>query len=404
MASYNRSVGTPSVSVCVPVYNGRPYLDRCIESIEAQGHPNFEIVFVDDQSTDGSVEVVQEFCARDARARLHVNPANVGLTANWNRCIELARGEWVKFVFQDDWLHPEALKVLAGAVHPHTDLVVGAREYEFEATVASDLRRRLTWLRTESRAQLGDEVRFLDARDVSALLAHWGNWNFIGEPVAVMFRRGAAERVGPFSDRFLVISDYLYWLRLAMRSGFTWVPTTVAGFLVRSSSVSGQFRDTYAVQHLEGAGFFRELLTSPDFCPFREHLRRSGSAARYRRAVDCVVAEAYHAALRSQPVGDAGSALEAWHRHVSDPSVALLLDAPRVERRAKLYAARRAMRRRLLRSDAPLRVLRPVEAGPKPSLVEHYARALGRRLRPLAHNNRRGAARRSTPSRLTDDR
>ena len=92
----------PTISVCVPVYNGTKYLRECLDSILVQSFENFEVIIVDDQSTDATFDLAQEYPAQDARIRPFRNPHNLGMVENWNRCLDLASAEWIKFVFQDD--------------------------------------------------------------------------------------------------------------------------------------------------------------------------------------------------------------------------------------------------------------------------------------------------------------
>src|ERR1700709_90296 len=98
------TAGRTRLSVCIPVYNGERYLDECLRSVRDQTHADFEVVIVDDCSTDGTRDVVGHHAAQDERIRLSVNAHNRGLVGNWNRCLELASGEWIKFLFQDDVL------------------------------------------------------------------------------------------------------------------------------------------------------------------------------------------------------------------------------------------------------------------------------------------------------------
>ncbi|MGW0860144.1 glycosyltransferase [Streptomyces sp. NPDC002690] len=116
------------VSVVVPVYNAGPYLERCAPSLLGQslGEDEYEIVYVDDGSTDGSAEVLDRLAAEHSRIRVHHQensgwpgkPRNVG--------IAMARGEYIQFVDQDDRLTPEALERLyAMGSRNGSDIVLG---------------------------------------------------------------------------------------------------------------------------------------------------------------------------------------------------------------------------------------------------------------------------------------
>jgi len=116
------------VTVVVPVYNAGPYLQRCSPSLLDQsiGSDRFEIVYVDDGSTDGSGELLDELAAAHPNVRVHHQPNSGWPGKPRNVGIGLARGDYVQFVDQDDQLGPEALERLhALAVRSSADIVIG---------------------------------------------------------------------------------------------------------------------------------------------------------------------------------------------------------------------------------------------------------------------------------------
>ena len=94
----------PLVSVLIPVYNGEPFLAECIESVLAQNFADYELLISDDGSTDGSSAVIRRYAERDGRIRWWRNPRNLGIGGNFNACLKAARGEYLKYVLQDDKL------------------------------------------------------------------------------------------------------------------------------------------------------------------------------------------------------------------------------------------------------------------------------------------------------------
>ena len=101
----------PLVSVLIPVYNGEPYLVECIESILAQDFADYELLISDDGSTDGSPAIIRRYAERDGRVRWWRNPKNLGIGGNFNACLKAARGEYIKYVLQDDkLLDPSVLR------------------------------------------------------------------------------------------------------------------------------------------------------------------------------------------------------------------------------------------------------------------------------------------------------
>ncbi len=93
--------GVPLISVVLPVYNGQKYLAEAIDSILAQTFANFELIMIDDGSTDGSLQIMRNYEQNDARVRV-VARENRGLATTLNDSIDIARGEWLARMDQDD--------------------------------------------------------------------------------------------------------------------------------------------------------------------------------------------------------------------------------------------------------------------------------------------------------------
>lgn len=101
----------PLLSVIVPVYNVKPFLTKCVESILAQTYPNIEIVLVDDGSTDGSSELCKELACKVGQTAIRlVNKPNGGLSSARNRGLTASTGQLIAYVDSDDWLDPNAYK------------------------------------------------------------------------------------------------------------------------------------------------------------------------------------------------------------------------------------------------------------------------------------------------------
>lgn len=97
------------ISVIVPVYNAKKYLDSCIESILGQTYKNIQLILIDDGSTDGSSEICDDFAQRDSRVTVF-HQKNAGVSCARNSGIEYAKGEYITFVDADDELEQDALE------------------------------------------------------------------------------------------------------------------------------------------------------------------------------------------------------------------------------------------------------------------------------------------------------
>ena len=91
------------VSCIIPVYNTEKYLPRCIESVLAQTFVDWEMLLIDDGSTDASGSICDEYAASDSRIRVF-HKENGGVSSARNVGLDNMRGEWVTFVDSDDWL------------------------------------------------------------------------------------------------------------------------------------------------------------------------------------------------------------------------------------------------------------------------------------------------------------
>ena len=103
----------PEISVIVPVYNVERYLTRCIDSILAQTYQNFELILVDDGSTDGSGTLCDSYMKKDSRIKV-IHKKNGGLSDARNSGIDAAEGEFLSFIDSDDWVRPDFLNILHG--------------------------------------------------------------------------------------------------------------------------------------------------------------------------------------------------------------------------------------------------------------------------------------------------
>lgn len=99
----------PLVSIVIPVYNREKLITETLESALSQTYPNFEVVVVDNQSTDNTWAILHEIAGKDNRVRIFQNDTNVGPVRNWERCFNLAEGEYVKILWSDDLIESDFL-------------------------------------------------------------------------------------------------------------------------------------------------------------------------------------------------------------------------------------------------------------------------------------------------------
>lgn len=107
----NNTDTLPLISIIVPVYNVKEYLEKCLDSICSQTYKNLEIILINDGSSDGSGELCDLFAQRDGRVKV-IHQANAGQSAARNRGLDIAQGEYFGFVDSDDWIEPDMYEFL----------------------------------------------------------------------------------------------------------------------------------------------------------------------------------------------------------------------------------------------------------------------------------------------------
>lgn len=121
----------PKISVIVPVYNVAKYLERCLESILSQSFKDFEIICVNDGSTDNSLEILQQYAKKDKRIKI-INQKNSGAGYSRNIGINAALGNYLSFIDADDWIDELFLeKVYHLAEVSSADIIETTKSYNY---------------------------------------------------------------------------------------------------------------------------------------------------------------------------------------------------------------------------------------------------------------------------------
>ena len=114
----------PMVSIIVPIYNAEQYLRRCVDSILNQEYTDFELLLVNDGSTDASGDICEEYGDRDPRV-IVIQKENTGVSDSRNRALDLARGKYLQFLDSDDWITPDATRLFVRAAEEYgCDMVI----------------------------------------------------------------------------------------------------------------------------------------------------------------------------------------------------------------------------------------------------------------------------------------
>ncbi len=229
----------PFVSICIPTFNGARWIQDCLESALAQTYPRFEVLIIDDASTDDTVELVRAL--DDERIRLLVNDRNIGLARNWNKCLEMSRGDFIKFLFHDDILYPDCVEKMMQLLI--SDEKIGLVFAPRDVLVEGDRETELTKIWLQNCKTLHTRFRSIEpvnhGRDLFAQYLNRGlRGNWIGEPSSVLIRKECFTRLGVFNPNLYQVCDVEMWLRIMFTYDIGFLPEKLTAFRFHPDSTS----------------------------------------------------------------------------------------------------------------------------------------------------------------------
>jgi GT2 family glycosyltransferase len=189
------------VSVIIPTYNRRNFLLEAVDSVLAQTYEDYELIVVDDGSSDGTEETLQRY----GEQLQYLYQANQGVSAARNRGLELAQGEFISFLDSDDLWMPKKIELQVACMDEHPDCQICYT----------------------------DEIWIRRGRRVNPKKRHtkYSGWIYphclplcIISPSSALMRRGLFEEVGVFDPELPVCEDYDLWLRVAARFPVLFIP------------------------------------------------------------------------------------------------------------------------------------------------------------------------------------
>ena len=189
-------MSNPEISILLPIYNAAAFLEKTLSSLTSQTFTNFELIAINDGSTDGSLKIVEKAAKDDPRIVIHNQP-NRGLIETLNRGIKLVNCELIARADADDIYHPERLEHQYHRMKEHPELVLlGAR------IIKIDNKGRTLY----KEFQPTNKSEILDGLV--------GGFGVIPHPVA-MFRKSAVVQVGGYSPKAKYCEDLDLWIRLS---------------------------------------------------------------------------------------------------------------------------------------------------------------------------------------------
>lgn len=213
----------PLISVVVPCYNCENYLPDTIKSLINQTYKHYEVILVDDFSTDKTPEIAKEASKNDNRFRFYQHRANGGLSSSRNSGIRLAKGEYVCFLDSDDLLAPQSLENRANALLQVHDKNIVAGVFDQSITIPENFSGII-----ESKATkpTKDYVDFISTQGDCPFNAN--------QP---MLKRAILVELGGFPEKYQQAEDWRLWSK-AMRAGYIFLPVNFIGSGYRQATGS----------------------------------------------------------------------------------------------------------------------------------------------------------------------
>lgn len=217
------SAGTPLVSVIMGVYNRRHFLAETIDSVLGQTLRNFELIAVDDGSTDGSGEILERYARQDNRVVVLSAPRNAGIAASLNRAIARARGRYLAVMDSDDVTLPHRLEAEFKHLEAHPEIVLlGAHVKLIDYDGAE----------VDARIHLPEVHLEID----QALLG--AGWPIVHP--TVMMRSDLVREAGGYNEGFRSNVDHELFLRLAERGSLANLPDVLLSYRIHHRAMTAQ--------------------------------------------------------------------------------------------------------------------------------------------------------------------
>ena len=218
---------TPMVSVCIPSYNIEKYINITIESVLSQTYEDFELVIVDDNSNDKTLDIIKRY--NDDRIRVIINEDNLGPQENWNKALQEAKGRYIKILCHDDLLYTSCLQrqveVLQNPRNARVTIVCSGRD------IIDENGRKII------KRNFPKQKGVLLGKDAIKKIVRYGA-NPIGEPTSVLFRSEILKKIGYFCGSIPYVIDLDYWCRMLLYGNLYVIPESLCAFRVFSKAWS----------------------------------------------------------------------------------------------------------------------------------------------------------------------
>jgi len=234
-------MSNPLVSICIPTYNGSGFLRKTIESCLSQTYGNFELIINDDCSSDDTLKIAEEYAKKDNRIKINLNAVNLGLVGNWNEVLNQSSGNWIKILFQDDWMEPNCIEIMLKQAQQNADsVIISKRSYVFSEDVPKEIKKYYIDNVKKLDVSSGNTATFFSSKEIAKVFSNSIGLNFIAEPSLTFFSKKLFKSVGDFDVNFIQVCDLEHILRMASQSGVVLLNSQLTHFNVHQKSTTSK--------------------------------------------------------------------------------------------------------------------------------------------------------------------
>ena len=238
----NGSVSPIKISVIIPVYQVVPWIDKCIISLKAQKLDGLEFIFIDDCSTDGSMQKVERFAVEDRRVHILYNEKNVGPGVSRNKGIDAASGKYLSFVDPDDWLADDFYQLLYERAAATDDDIIKGKHAVVNEWTGDPLSLRQQYSLNKYICKSLDRKQPL-----------WSSFTY--EHQSAIYKKTLFENGLSRFGMTMNSEDSTFLLRCCSRaSGISFEPDAIYYYYNRPSSASSSFSFKHSVNELISLG------------------------------------------------------------------------------------------------------------------------------------------------------
>lgn len=225
----------PTVSVIIPNYNHAAYLRQRIESVLSQSYTDFEVILLDDASTDSSREITEEYRSDKKVTHIVYNESNSGSTFyQWEKGLSLAAGKYIWIAESDDFCASDFLELLVHTLDKDDKLALAyakTMRVDEDGAVIGDL---AFWYNDLSKSRWTRSYKAAGNKEIKKYLSIK---NTIPNASAVVFRRSALKQFDKAVLNFKVCGDWYFWVQLISNQKLAYVAGTTNYFRTHTASV-----------------------------------------------------------------------------------------------------------------------------------------------------------------------